>query len=471
MNATATEVARARRVSVRTHLADLVGHVSARSEDNRGLVVVTPGASHSRPLRVRAKDTLTVGLDGRRVSGEGDLPLGIELDLAIYRARPEVGSVVWTASPNAIAFGIVGRDVLPIPISFAEFAHAGTVHASPPSLRLERGQAEQLVRQLGGRMFLQLRGVATVTSGAGVSAALWAAHGFEELARVSRRAFRLSPAPRGMSSADVARVFGRMPSERRPSRDPLAYLPSLDIARPPPPPSRAWQADDPAAAVRRKIAIACRILAANGRLVAFLEHVSARLPGRPEIFAMSPAIDFASMTPEDVGMIAMAGDCEPVEGPYPPAPFRWFHRDVFVARPDVEAIVHTHEEYGRVFVAAGGRPLPVFRNGAEQVAAPVPVFEHASLVFSAEDRSAVIALLGDGAIVHEKFHGTDFAARTIEQATVWAVQREESLAVQMRALELGEPTPLSPAFVGTLVNQSPPAARWWEFYEDALSLL
>lgn len=416
-----------------------------------------------------AEDVLTVRL-GRQVEPAGQaLPLGIELDLAIYSARPDVAAIAWTASPEAISMGVAGRDVLPIPISFAAVAHAGTVNVTPSQLKIPPEEAERWASELGTRAFLQMRGVATVSTGSGVREALWHAYGYEELARVTRVALRLSPTPAGISREDVDRVFGHMPTERRPSRDPLAYLPSLD--RPAPPsPSRDWRVRGPVDDVRRKIAVACRILAANGRLVAFLEHVSMRVPGQPGTFAMSPAIDFASMTPADVGLISMTGDCEPVDGPYPPAPFRWFHRDIFEARPDVQAIVHTHEEYGRVFVAAGRRPQAAFRNGARLLERPVPVFEPASLVFSAVDRAAVVDLLGAGSIVHERFHGTDFVAGTIEEATVWAVQREQGLSVEARALELGQPAPLTPEMLTSMAEQAPSAELWWEFYEDGLSL-
>ncbi len=465
----AEEVARARRVTVRRELADLLGHVSARSRKDPQRIIFSPGPAHSRPLRLTAADTLTLDLDGVRPPDADRLPLGIELDMALYGARPDIGAVVWTSSPEAIALGTVDVDVLPIPISFAALAHAGTMHVRPASLRTDPDQAAAWAAELGPRRFVQLRGVATVSTGTSVGEALWAAYGFEELARVTRRVLRLSSAPAGMSEQDVSRVFGRMPAERRPSRDPLAYLPSLD--RPAAPPlSQAWQAGSAEEKVRGKIALSCRMLAANGRLVAFLEHVSMRVPGRPEVFAMSPAIDFSSMTPADVGLISMAGDCEPVEGPYPPAPFRWFHRDIFDARPDVQAIVHTHEEYGRLFVAARRRPQPVFRNGARLVEPEAPVFEPASLVFSAEDRAAVVGLLGGGSLVHERFHGTDFVAGTIEEATVWAIQREQCLSVEARALELGEPAALGPELLASLAAEEPSAKRWWDFYEDALSV-
>lgn len=466
---TAEEVARARRVTVRRGLADLLGHVSARSVDHPRRIIVSPGTAHARPLRLEASDTLTVDLDGARRADADRLPLGIELDLALYRARPDIGAIAWTASREAIALGTVGVDVLPIPISFAALAHAGTIHVTPISLRTNPEQAAAWTAELGQRSFIQVRGLGTVSTGTSVGAALWAAHGFEELARVTRRALRLSSEPAGMSVQDVGRVFGRMPIESRPSRDPLAYLPSLD--RPAlPPPSQAWQSTNPVEEVRRKIALSCRMLAANGRLVAFLEHVSMRVPGQPDIFAMSPAIDFSSMKPADVGLISMAGECEPVDGPYPPAPFRWFHRDIFRARPDVQAIVHTHEEYGRLFVSAARRPRPVFRNGAHLIQRPAPVFEPASLVFSPDDRAAVVGLLGAGSIVHERFHGTDFVAGTIEEATVWAIQREQCLSVEARALELGEPAPLSPELLASVAAEEPAAGAWWEFYEDALSL-
>lgn len=475
----AEELARVRRVAVRTGLQDLLGHVSARLADGRVLVTPGPGR-HARPLRLRATDVVTTDLDGAIAGGPGEageaaagdgpsLPPGYELDLAIYRARPDVGSIAWASPPGAIAFGLVGRDLAAIPISFAEFAHAGAAFVQPDRLQLSRADGEAWAAAVGGRGFLHVQGVATVTLAPSPRAALWATYGLENLAAMSRIALGLSAEPRAMTRQDVGRVFGAMPSERRPSRDPLAYLPSLD-RRPGPLPSERWPADDEVGAIRRRVAVACRILAANGSLVTFLEHVSHRVPGRDDAFAMSPSKDFAAMLPGDVGLVSTAGDCPPIDGPYAPAPFRWFHRDLLAARPDVGAIVHTHELFGRAFAAAGRRPAPVWRNGALEVVDPPPVFETASLVFSAEDRAAVLGLLGSGRTVHELYHGTDFAAPTIEEATVAAVHREACLAMEASALQLGEPAVLGAPFLADLRSTGPSAGAWWAAYEDALSL-
>ena len=173
------------------------------------------------------------------------------------------------------------------------------------------------------------------------------------------------------------------------------------------------------------------------------------------------------MKPEDAATIGLEGDAEWVDGPLQPAPFRRYHRDIFAKRPDVRAIVHTHEMFGRAFALARRNLSPVFRIGV-QFARQIPTLERPSMVFSDADRAEAVQVLGDSEILHILAHGTDYLSSSLEGATVAAIHREQAYSAYHLALRLGEPRELSESMIAELGEHSPSAIDWWEFYAGLL---
>jgi ribulose-5-phosphate 4-epimerase/fuculose-1-phosphate aldolase len=222
--------------------------------------------------------------------------------------------------------------------------------------------------------------------------------------------------------------------------------------------------------VRRDVALACRILARQGDLVAFFEHVSHRIAGQDDRFAMSPAKDFAAMEPADIGIIATAGDCAQLEGEIPAAPFRWYHRDLLERRADVNVIVHTHPMYGRAYDVADTVAPPVHRYAAHGMAGVAPpTFPKPSLLFDEADRAEMLELLADGPWVHARAHGTDYCAADIATATVTAIHHEQHLRFHSLATSLGDPTALDRRALELITAHGPAPERWWTAYAEAFA--
>lgn len=463
------EVARSCRVANRLGLLDLMGHVSARLGPDR--IVSTPAFGIGAPLprSVHAEDLIVVDLDGERLQGEGAVPFDLELDLAIYRARPTAGAVIVGAAETALAFGIAGAEILPLTHSQARIAYQGGIATIRPAhLPTTRDRAEAIVRDLADGLVLQLAGLAVVAVGTTVLDAIERLEGVEYLARLTLLARRLTDEPRRVTADESAGVIAERPSEKIPSRDPRRFYDALDpLLTDDGAPSRVSHTDttptDDPEELRRRIALCCRILAAQGTLAAFKEHVSHRVATNDR-YLMSPAKLFSTMEPGDIGEVGTEGDCAWLSGPYPPAPFRWYHRDLLQARPDVNAVVHTHELYGRAIPMAGHENEPFFRNGAALANVELPVFPVPSLVFRQDYRDETIRLLDAGPAVHLLSHGTDFVGRTLEEATMAAIHREQLCRLQIMATELGTPRPLARSVVEELVAVMPAPGAWWEYY-------
>jgi ribulose-5-phosphate 4-epimerase/fuculose-1-phosphate aldolase len=106
---------------------------------------------------------------------------------------------------------------------------------------------------------------------------------------------------------------------------------------------------------QQQVVAAARRLAARGHLVATGGNLSVRIPGQAA-FAITPSnLDYATMTAEDVCVLDL--DLRVVQGERKPSIESGLHAAVYQARPDVHAVVHTHQPYASA-LALVDRPIP-----------------------------------------------------------------------------------------------------------------
>jgi ribulose-5-phosphate 4-epimerase/fuculose-1-phosphate aldolase len=130
----------------------------------------------------------------------------------------------------------------------------------------------------------------------------------------------------------------------------------------------------------------------------------------------------------------------------------------------VQAVVHTHDVYGRAYALSPRKLVPSYRVGLAIATRPLPVYGRCDLIVDPEVRRQTLDALADGPVVHEIGHGTDFVADTLERATVDAIQREAFLAMDHVARQFGQPKPLSRESVQAIQKDEPTAEDWWWFY-------
>ena len=99
----------------------------------------------------------------------------------------------------------------------------------------------------------------------------------------------------------------------------------------------------------------CRALLERGYLKATEGNVSVRLPGRA-LFAVTPSnYDYAKMRPEDICVLDY--DLHRVTGTMKASIEAGMHAAVYQHRPDVNAIIHTHQPYASA-LALMNKPIP-----------------------------------------------------------------------------------------------------------------
>ena len=106
---------------------------------------------------------------------------------------------------------------------------------------------------------------------------------------------------------------------------------------------------DDALAVRTEVVRVARLLRERKLAIGTSGNVAARLAdGR---IAITPStMDYDEMAPDDI--VIVEADGSPSEGRHQPSSEVQIHLEVFAARPDVQAIVHTHSPFATTWAAA-----------------------------------------------------------------------------------------------------------------------
>lgn len=106
---------------------------------------------------------------------------------------------------------------------------------------------------------------------------------------------------------------------------------------------------------KQQVVAAAQRLSARGYLVATGGNLSVRIPGAAA-FAITPSdFDYALMVPDDVCVLDL--DLKVLEGARKPSIESSLHAAVYAARPDVNAVVHTHQPYAST-LALVDAPIP-----------------------------------------------------------------------------------------------------------------
>ncbi len=194
------------------------------------------------------------------------------------------------------------------------------------------------------------------------------------------------------------------------------------------------------------VAWACRILAMHGHGDLTLGHVSVRDGAR--VLMKRKGLGLEEVTPADILTLDLEGRLVAGEGTvHLEAPL---HTEIYKARPDVGAVIHTHPVHGTAFGAAEGRLL-YLSHDALLFPEGIAVFdETADLVMSARAGAAIARTLGDRRVALLRNHGVLVVGKDVRWAVLSAVTLERALHLQAVATALGTPRPIPDALVRTL---------------------
>jgi HCOMODA/2-hydroxy-3-carboxy-muconic semialdehyde decarboxylase len=195
------------------------------------------------------------------------------------------------------------------------------------------------------------------------------------------------------------------------------------------------------AALIEDIVVGSRVLADLGVLDGF-GHVSARDPKNPDHFLMSRSLAPALVTGDDIMEFDLDGNAIDARGR---SVFleRFIHSEIYRARPDVMAVVHTHSPGVIPFTVSQVALRPVFHNAAF-LAAGAPVWEIRKefgetnmLVSNAAIGKSLALALADKQVVLMRGHGDATVGPAVKVAVFRAYYTDVNARLQSQAIALG----------------------------------
>lgn len=198
----------------------------------------------------------------------------------------------------------------------------------------------------------------------------------------------------------------------------------------------------------RELVDANHILAHQGVLDGF-GHVSVRCASDATRFWIARSMAPALVGADDVVQCDLEGTVHDAQGRRSYVE-RFIHAAIYAARPNVQAVVHSHSPALIPFGVTGARLRPVCHMSGF-LGSTTPVFEmrHATpeatdmLVRNLALGRALATSLGDASVALMRGHGSVTVGASIKQAVFRAIQAEANAKLQLASMPLGEITYLS----------------------------
>jgi L-ribulose-5-phosphate 4-epimerase len=220
------------------------------------------------------------------------------------------------------------------------------------------------------------------------------------------------------------------------------------------------------AALRRQLAQALGMLERHD-IIDFNGHFSARLPDRAGMLINAADSVRSRIRPED--FIAIDFDGRPLDGERTPPMEFHLHAQLYLQRPDAQAIVHAHPPWTTVLTTVGHAWIPVTMQAA--VLGAVPTFPKTASINSVQLGQELATFMGGAKAALMRRHGAVSVAGSVVDAFVQAVYLEENAHRQYLAQQIGTPEPLSPeecAAIGRNLSRPALLQKVWDYHAARL---
>jgi L-ribulose-5-phosphate 4-epimerase len=224
-------------------------------------------------------------------------------------------------------------------------------------------------------------------------------------------------------------------------------------------------------ALREKIALGSRILA-KLELVDYLGHISARVPETDVVLIRARGAEqgnqlhmtYKQATPVDL-------DAKQIGGKFPPPDETKLHTEIYKMRPDVTAIVHTHQGLTTVFGDLEKPILPmqgVTASVLAQCGHNIPIYRSSRKITTTEQGIEVAKTLGDKNIVHLQNHGVTIVGQTVEEVVIYAIWLEHQAKLTWWASQIGEPRGMRADELAQQGSEAFGMGPRWKYYASLL---
>src|SRR6185436_12842367 len=202
-------------------------------------------------------------------------------------------------------------------------------------------------------------------------------------------------------------------------------------------------------------------------------HVSVRHEKDPQRFLLARSIAPATVRARDIMEFDLAGEPINARGRKPYLE-RYIHSEIYRARPDVIAVVHSHSPALIPFSITGTSLKPVYHMSGF-LGAATPIFEIRDAGGPATDMlirdrklgAALAKNLGPAPFVLLRGHGSVAVGITLKQVVYRAIYAETNARLQAEAMRLGTVTYLNDAeAAGASRTNDGVIDRPWEHWKN-----
>jgi L-ribulose-5-phosphate 4-epimerase len=187
-----------------------------------------------------------------------------------------------------------------------------------------------------------------------------------------------------------------------------------------------------------------------GLVTASWGNVSVRPEGQDMMIITPSGMDYCQLRYSD--MVAMDFSGHALQGERKPSSEYRMHREIYVKRPDVLAIVHTHSVFASSFAAAH-EPIPVIMEELAQInGGPVQVASYALPGSQELAANCANTLAGNSAAVLLANHGLVGVSRSLTDALKICLVVEKTAQITLNALSIGAYHKISPKNIEQIQN-------------------
>ena len=194
---------------------------------------------------------------------------------------------------------------------------------------------------------------------------------------------------------------------------------------------------------KQKVALACRILFAQGHDSGLAGQITARSEQDGTYYTQPFGFGFDEITPDN--LLTVNADLQVLHGEGMANPANRFHSWIYRARPDVRCVIHTHP----LHISALSMleiPLQIAHMDSCMLYEDVAFLpKWPGVPVGNEEGEIISAVLGDKRVALLCHHGLVVAGHSIEEACVLAIQCERAAKLQLVAQAVAEIKQIEPA--------------------------
>lgn len=183
-----------------------------------------------------------------------------------------------------------------------------------------------------------------------------------------------------------------------------------------------------------ELTVSCRILAEQEIIDAY-GQISARVPGAEGLFMINRGISPALVMSEDFIVCDTAGKIVHGDGHMNS---EWpIHASIYLTRPDVTCVLHSHSRLSRIFSLSRHKLRGLLTSSGPEWQEGLPLYREAGLITTLERGAKLAQVLGGQSAMLLRGHGDVIATNGVKRTVMKAITLKQNADVLHEVISHG----------------------------------